>query len=35
MGFVRNLILSNSCDFYYNNVTVTSFVNNKIWRLYC
>jgi len=27
--FVRNLILSNSCEFYYDDVSVTSFVNNK------
>ena len=29
MGFVRNLILNNSCEFYYDDVTVTSFVNDK------
>jgi len=28
-GFVRNLILSNSCEFYYSDVTVASFVNDK------
>jgi len=29
IGFVRNLILNNSCEFYYDDVTVTSFVNDK------
>ena len=29
MGFVCNLILNNSCEFYYDDVTVTSFVNDK------
>ena len=29
IGFVRNLILSNSCEFYYDDVTVKWFVNNK------
>ena len=29
VGFVHNLILSNSCEFYYDDVTVTSFVNDK------
>jgi len=29
MGFVRNLILSNSYVFYYNSVTATSFLNDK------
>jgi len=29
IGFVRNLILCNSCEFYYDDVTVTSFVNDK------
>jgi len=28
-GFLRNLILSNTCEFYYNIVTVASFVNDK------
>ena len=27
--FVRDLILNNSCEFYYDDVTVTSFVNDK------
>jgi len=29
IGFVRNLILNNSCEFYYDDVTVTSSVNDK------
>ena len=29
IGFVRNLILNNSCEFYYDDVTVTLFVNDK------
>jgi len=29
IGFVRNLILNNSCEFYCDDVTVTSFVNDK------
>ena len=29
IGFVRNLILNNSCEFYYDDITVTSFVNDK------
>ena len=29
IGFVRNLILNNKCEFYYDDVTVTSFVNDK------
>jgi len=29
VGFVHNLILYNSCEFYYDDVTVTSFVNDK------
>ena len=29
IGFVHNLILSNSCEFYYDVVTVMSFVNDK------
>ena len=29
IGFVRNLILNNRCEFYYDDVTVTSFVNDK------
>jgi len=29
IGFVHNLILNNSCEFYYDDVTVTSFVNDK------
>jgi len=29
IGFVRNLILNNSREFYYDDVTVTSFVNDK------
>jgi len=27
--FVRNLIPSSSCEFYDNDITVTSFINNK------
>ena len=27
--YVHNLILSSSCEFYYDDVTVTSFVNDK------
>ena len=27
--FVGNLILSTSCEFYYDNVTVTLFINIK------
>ena len=27
--FVPNLILSNSCKFYYDDIRVTSFVNDK------
>ena len=27
--FIRNLILNNSCEFSYDDVTVTSFVNDK------
>ena len=27
--FVRNLILNNSCEFYYDDVTVMLFVNDK------
>jgi len=27
--FVGNLIVSTSCDFYYDDVTVTSFINIK------
>ena len=30
IGFVRNLIVNNICEFYYDDVTVTSFVNDKI-----
>jgi len=26
--FVRNLILNNSCEFYYGDITVVSFVND-------
>ena len=29
IGFVSNLILNNSCEFYYSGVTVTLFVNDK------
>jgi len=29
-GFVRNLALSNNCEFYYNDITVASIVNDKI-----
>jgi len=29
LKFVRNLILNNSCEFYYNDVTMKSFVNDK------
>ena len=29
IGFVCNLILNNSCEFYYDDITVTSFVNDK------
>jgi len=29
IGFVRNLILNNTYEFYYDDVTVTSFVNDK------
>ena len=29
IGFLRNLILNKSCEFYYDDVTVTSFVNDK------
>jgi len=29
IGFVRNLIVSNSCEFYYSDVTVASFVKDK------
>jgi len=29
IGFVRNLILNNSCEFYYDDITVMSFVNSK------
>jgi len=29
MGFVCNLILSTNCEFYYNDITVASFVNDK------
>ena len=29
IGFIRHLILNNSCEFYYDGVTVTSFVNDK------
>jgi len=30
IGFVRNLILNKgSCEFYYDDITVTSFVNDK------
>ena len=29
MVFVRNLILNNSCECYYDDVTVTSSVNDK------
>jgi len=27
MHFVGNLILSKSCEFYYDDITVTSFIN--------
>ena len=29
IGLVGSLILSNSCELYYNDVTVASFVNDK------
>jgi len=29
IAFVRNLILTTSCEFYYNDVTLASFVNDK------
>jgi len=29
IGFVRNLTPNNRCEFYYDDVTVTSFVNDK------
>jgi len=29
IGSVRKLILSRSCEFYYNDITVTSFIKNK------
>jgi len=29
IGFVHNLILSSSCEFYYDDVTVTLYVNDK------
>ena len=29
IGFIHNLILNNSCEFYYDDITVTSFVNDK------
>jgi len=29
MRFVRNLILATACEFYYDDVTVTSFTNTK------
>ena len=29
IAFVHNLILNNICEFYYDDVTVTSFVNDK------
>jgi len=29
LGFVRNLILSNSCKFYFSDITVASFVKDK------
>ena len=29
IGFVRNLIPNNSCEFYYDDVTMTSFANDK------
>ena len=33
--FVRELILSTSCEFYYDDVTVTLFINIKIRQRYC
>ena len=33
IGFVRNLIVNNSCEFYYDDITVTSFVNDKMATL--
>ena len=33
MGFVRNLILNNSCGFYYDDFTATSSVNDKMATL--
>jgi len=35
IGFVRNLILSNRCKFYYNDVTVAQFVNDKYGEVAC
>jgi len=29
IGFVHNLILNNSCAFYYSGITVASLVNDK------
>ena len=29
IGFARNLILNDICEFYYDDGTVTSFVNDK------
>jgi len=29
MHFVENLILNTSCEFYYDDVTVTSYINIK------
>jgi len=29
IAFVRSLILNNNCEFFYDDVTVTSFVNDK------
>ena len=29
IGFVRNLILTTSCEFYYNDATAVLFVNDK------
>jgi len=31
--FVGNLILSSSCDFYYDDFTVTSFINIKYGKV--
>jgi len=35
IGFIRNLILNNSCEFYYDDVTVTSFVHDNRIMPFC